>query len=97
MQRGPLLSKPMIDTKITLTGGKYTKSHSSNIMIDASANKFVYKLLQNSSPGIMEPVMDIDIFVTEAHQQVVMNDFLGARKGKIEDVLNFQLTGNKRS
>lgn len=96
LQRGPLLSKSMINTKIIISGGKYTQQYTSGIMIEASSNKFIHKLLQDCSPGIMEPVMDIDIFVPQEHQQSVMNDFLGVRKGKVEDVLAAELTGNKR-
>ena len=68
LQRGPLLSKSMINTRIYLSGGHYTSDFTSGIMVEASTNKFIHKLLQDCSPGIMEPVMDIDIFVTQEHQ-----------------------------
>lgn len=97
LQRGPILSKPMTDTLLRIEGGKYISEATSTIMIESSTNKFVYKLLQNCSPGIMEPVMDIEIYVGNPHLQVVMNDFLGTRKGKIEDVISAELTGNRRS
>lgn len=97
LQRGPLLSKPMTDTVLRITGGNYTSESTSTIMIESTTNKFVHKLLKDSSPGIMEPVMDIEIQVGNAHLQTVMNDFLGTRKGKVEDVISAELTENRRN
>lgn len=95
-ERGPTLGKKVLGTKINIESGKYTTDLTSKVMIESTTNKMILECLQNGSPYIMEPIMEVKITVMPDHTQKVINDFLGVRKGKIEEVIDAELTQDKR-
>ena len=95
LQRGPSLGRSLLNTRILINGGAFTEKYTSEVMIESCTNRAIFECLTRAGPCLMEPVMDISIFVPEEYTQKVINDFLGTRKGKVLDVLDPELTNNK--
>ena len=65
LQRGPLTGKALLNTRVTLNGGRFTKTKTSHVMIEMSTNNILFNAFKGASPARMEPIMDIKIFVPE--------------------------------
>lgn len=96
LKRGPLLGKQMLNTRIILESGRFTKKATSKVMFEMTANNIISKALSLGSPTKMEPVLSMTLLTPEHHSQKVINDIISMRRGAILEVLSPELTSNKR-
>lgn len=84
-QSGPVLGYPVVDVEAVLTGGSYRESLGSDLAYTVSASMACKKALSNAKPYLLDPIMDVEVFVPEAFMGEVIGD-LNARSGKIQSI-----------
>jgi elongation factor G len=82
---GVIMGYPVVDVAVTLVGGKYKESLSSELAFKVAAAMACKDGLQNGSPLLLEPVMALEILVPEAFMGDVIGD-ISARGGRIGDL-----------
>jgi elongation factor G len=76
---------PVVDVEVILTGGSYKESMGSELAYRVSASMACKEALTNGQPFLLDPIMDVEIFVPEAFMGDVIGE-LNARGGKIESL-----------
>ena len=84
MGTGPRIGYPMQDVKVTLTGGSYHPTDSSEIAFEAAANLAFESAVRKANPLLLEPIMRIHITVPDEHVGKVIGD-LNARRAQINE------------
>ncbi len=84
MGTGPRIGYPMQDVKVTLTGGSYHPTDSSEIAFEASAVLAFENAVRKANPLLLEPIMRVHITVLDAHVGKVIGD-LNARRAQINE------------
>ncbi|MDM8540651.1 elongation factor G [Desulfococcaceae bacterium HSG9] len=85
LDSGPLMGYPVTDVKVTLTGTQSKESSGSELSFTVAASMACQQALADGSPFLLEPIMDVEIFVPEAYMGEVIGD-MGARNGKVESI-----------
>jgi elongation factor G len=85
LENGSLMGYPVVDTDVCLTGASLRDSLSTEIAFNISASMAFREALRNASPYLLEPIMDVEVFIPEAFIGDVIGD-LNARRGKIEAI-----------
>ncbi len=84
MGTGPRIGYPMQDVKVTLTGGSYHPTDSSEIAFEAAAVLAFESAVRKANPLLLEPIMRIHITVPDEHVGKVIGD-LNARRAQINE------------
>ena len=84
MGTGPRIGYPLQDVKVTLTGGSYHPTDSSEIAFEAAAVLAFENAIRQASPLLLEPIMRIHITVPDEHVGKVIGD-LNARRAQISE------------
>jgi len=84
-KEGVLAGYPMIDFKITLYDGSYHSVDSSEMAFKIAASMAFKKVAMEAKPVLLEPIVNIDIFVPEETVGTVIGD-LNARRGRVLNV-----------
>ena len=84
MVTGPRIGYPMQDVKVTLTGGSYHPTDSSEIAFEAAAVLAFENAVRKANPLILEPIMRIHITVPDEHVGKVIGD-LNSRRAHINE------------
>jgi elongation factor G len=82
---GVLAGYPMVDFKVTLYDGSYHSVDSSEMAFKIAASMAYKKVAMEAKPVLLEPIMNIDIFVPEDTVGAVIGD-LNSRRGRILNV-----------
>jgi len=82
---GPLMGYPVTDVEVILTKTKSKESLGSELAFTVAASMACQQALADGKPFLLEPIMDVEIFVPEAFMGDVIGD-MGARNGKIESI-----------
>jgi elongation factor G len=82
---GVLAGYPMVDFKVTLYDGSYHSVDSSEMAFKIAASMAYKKIAMEAKPVLLEPIMNIDIFVPEDTVGTVIGD-LNSRRGRILNV-----------
>jgi len=85
LESGFLMGYPVVDVKAILTGGAFKESLGTELAYTVSASMACKNALANGEPFLLDPIMDVEIFVPEAFMGDVIGD-LNSRKGKIESI-----------
>lgn len=85
LESGPLLGYPVVDVEAVLIGGLYKESLSTELAYTVSASMACNTALKEGKPFLLEPIMNVEIFVPESFMGEVIAD-LNARGGKIESL-----------
>jgi elongation factor G len=85
LESGSLMGYPVVDVKAILTGGAFKESMGTELAYTVSASMACKTALANGEPFLLDPIMDVEIFVPEAFMGDVIGD-LNSRKGKIESI-----------
>jgi elongation factor G len=85
LESGANLGYPVIDVEVTLTGGSYKESMGSELAYRVSASMACKDAMRKGRPFLLDPIMDVEIFVPEMFMGDVIGD-LNARGGKIESI-----------
>lgn len=80
--RGPLAGYPVIDFKATLYDGSFHTVDSDELSFKLAASMATRRGIQESSPVLLEPIMDVEIRVPEAYMGDVNRD-LNTRRGRV--------------
>ncbi|MCX5882635.1 MAG: elongation factor G [Deltaproteobacteria bacterium] len=92
LESGTLMGYPAVDIEASLTGGSYRESQGTDLAYKVSASMACKDALTKGSPFLLDPIMDVEIFVPESFTGDVIGD-LNSRGGKIEAIepkLGFQ-------
>ena len=84
MGTGPRIGYPMQDVKVTLTGGSFHPSDSSEVAFEAAAALAFENAVRKANPLLLEPIMRIHITVPDEHVGKVIGD-LNARRAQINE------------
>ncbi len=88
--KGVIAGYPVIDFKATLYDGSFHPVDSDELSFRLAASMATRKGLQDASPVLLEPIMDVEIRVPEAYMGDVNRD-LNTRRGR---VLGMDSAGN---
>ncbi|MCB4204174.1 elongation factor G [Deferribacterales bacterium Es71-Z0220] len=82
---GVIAGYPMVDFKVTLYDGSYHSVDSSEMAFKIAASMAYKKVAMDAKPVLLEPIMNMDIFVPEDSVGNVIGD-LNSRRGRILNV-----------
>lgn len=82
MSTGVLAGYPVVDIKTTLYDGSFHEVDSSEIAFKIAASMAFKEGCKKASPTILEPIMKVDVIVTEEYMGDVIGD-LNSRRGHI--------------
>ncbi len=85
LDSGVLMGYPVVDVEAVLTGGSYKESLSTELAYTVSASMACKAALENGEPFLLDPIMDVKVYVPEAFIGDVIGD-LNSRNGKIESI-----------
>ncbi len=85
LESGPLMGYPVVDVEAVLMGGAYKESLSTELAYKVSASMACKTALENGEPFLLDPIMTVEIFISEALVGDVIGD-LNSRGGKIESI-----------
>ena len=85
LESGFLKGYPVVDTEITLMGGSFNESQSSDLGFSVCASMAVRNALEKADMFLLEPIMDVEIFVSDKSMGDAIAD-LNTRGGKIESI-----------
>ena len=84
MGTGPRIGYPMQDIKVTLTGGSYHPTDSSEVAFEAAAILAFENATRKANPLLLEPIMRMHITVADEHVGKVIGD-LNSRRAQINE------------
>ena len=84
MGTGPRIGYPMQDVKVTLTGGSYHPTDSSEVAFEAAAALAFENAVRKANPLLLEPIMRIHITVPDEHVGKVIGD-MNSRRAQINE------------
>jgi elongation factor G len=85
LESGALMGYPVVDVEAVLTGGEYKESLSSELAYIVSASMACKTALTNGESFLLDPIMNVEVFVPETFMGEVIGD-LNSRNGKIESI-----------
>ena len=85
LESGALMGYPVVDVEITLAGVNHKDSLSTELAYTVSASMACREALAKAAPFLLEPIMEVEVFIPEAFMGEVIGD-LNARGGKIESI-----------
>jgi elongation factor G len=85
LESGSLMGYPVVDVEVTLLSVQHKDSLSTELAYTVSASMASRAALSKAKPFLLEPIMDVEVFVPEAFTGEVIGD-LNARGGKIESI-----------
>ena len=85
LESGAMMGYPVVDVEITLDGVTHKDALSTELAYTVSASMACREALAKAEPFLLEPIMNVEVFVPEAFTGDVIGD-LNARGGKIESI-----------
>jgi elongation factor G len=85
LESGALMGYPVVDVEAVLSGGVYKESLSSELAFTVSASMACKKALMEGESFLLDPIMNVEVFVPETFIGEVIGD-LNSRNGKIESI-----------
>ena len=82
MDRGTVAGFPVIDVKVTLDDGSYHDVDSSDMAFQVAGSMAFKKAMEDANPILLEPIMDVAVYVPENYVGTITNDLSG-RRGRI--------------
>lgn len=86
LESGFLKGYPVVDTEIIVMDGSFNESQSSDLGFSVCASMAVRSALEKAEIVLLEPIMDVDVFVNDKSMGDAIAD-LNARGGKIESIV----------
>ncbi|HWG85981.1 MAG TPA: elongation factor G [Deinococcales bacterium] len=83
MSSGPLIGFPVVDVKITMTGGSYHEVDSSEMAFKIAGSMALKEAVQKGGPAILEPIMRVEVTTPEDFMGDIIGD-LNSRRGQIQ-------------
>jgi elongation factor G len=82
MERGTVAGFPVIDVRATLYFGSYHDVDSSDMAFQIAGSMAFKKCMEEANPILLEPIMDVTIYVPDNYVGTITNDLSG-RRGRI--------------
>ena len=82
MEKGSLIGFPIVGVRVTINDGNYHGVDSSEMAFKIAASMCLKKAVQEASPTLLEPIMQMEITVPEEVMGDVMGD-LNGRRGRV--------------
>jgi len=82
MAHGTMAQYPVVDVEVKVTDGKYHPVDSSELSFKLAARNAFREAMRQANPTLLEPVMNLTVFIEEKYLGDVMSDLSGKR-GKI--------------
>ncbi|HMB19547.1 MAG TPA: elongation factor G [Spirochaetota bacterium] len=82
MQEGVLAKYPVVDVSVDLYDGSYHPVDSSEMSFKIAARGALKKAMEAAGPILLEPVMEVEIFVDKEYMGDILND-ITSRRGKV--------------
>lgn len=82
LEKGSLGEFPVVDVSVNLYDGSFHAVDSSEMSFKIAASMAFKKGMQSASPIILEPIMELDIFVPEKYMGDIISD-INSKRGKI--------------
>ncbi len=82
MEAGILAKYPVVDVGITLYDGKEHPVDSSEMSFKLAARGALYAAMEKAGPVLLEPIVNLRVFVDEEHLGDVLSD-LSSRRGRV--------------
>jgi elongation factor G len=82
MARGTMAQYPVVDVEVKIVDGKYHPVDSSELSFKLAARNAFREAMRQASPTLLEPIMNLTVFVEDKYLGDVMSDLSGKR-GKI--------------
>ena len=83
---GVLARYPILDTRVTITGGRYDSETSTEMAFRTAAVMAVREAIMNASPELLEPLMFVEIVTPGEYMGDVLSD-LNMRRGKVREMI----------
>ncbi len=85
LESGALMGYAVVDVEAVLTGGTYKESLGTELAYTVSASMACKSALLDGKPFLLDPIMDVEVFIPESFMGDVIGD-LNARSGKVESI-----------
>ncbi len=82
MQAGVAAGYPVVDVKVTVTGGSYHEVDSSDMAFKIAGSMAFREACKKASPAILEPIMKVTVIVPEEYSGDVIGD-VSSRRGSV--------------
>jgi elongation factor G len=82
MAHGTMANYPVVDVEVKIVDGKYHPVDSSELSFKLAARNAFRDAMRQANPTLLEPIMNLTVFVEEKYLGDVMSDLSGKR-GKI--------------
>ncbi|MDR0642131.1 MAG: elongation factor G [Treponema sp.] len=82
MARGTIAQYPVVDVEVAIVDGKYHPVDSSELSFKLASRNAFREAMRQANPVLLEPVMNLTVFVEDKYLGDVMSDLSGKR-GKI--------------
>ncbi len=82
MEKGTVAGFPVIDVKVTLVDGSYHDVDSSDMAFQVAGSLAFKKAMEDANPILLEPIMEVSVYVPEHYVGTITNDLSG-RRGRI--------------
>ncbi len=82
LEKGIIAGYPVTDVKVTLLDGKYHEVDSAAMDFEIAGSIAVQRAIRQAAPALLEPVMEIDVNVSEEQVGSVVAD-VGRRRGSV--------------
>jgi elongation factor G len=79
MARGTMAGYPVVDVEVAIVDGKYHPVDSSELSFKLASRNAFREAMKQASPTLLEPVMNLTVFVEEKYLGDVMSDLSGKR------------------
>jgi len=83
MEGGVIAGYPLVDVRITLTGGSYHDVDSSEMAFKIAGSMAFKKAARQAKPVLLEPIMAVEVVTPEDYMGDVIGD-LSSRRGRVE-------------
>ena len=84
LMSGTLLGYPIVNTRVRILDGRWSNIRSkSPLIFQQCASQLLRQLVSESSPGLLEPFMSVEISLPEHVVGQVLQDITGKRGGQI--------------
>jgi elongation factor G len=82
MEKGTVAGFPVIDFRVTLIDGSYHDVDSSDMAFQVAGSLAFKKAMEDASPILLEPIMEVAVYVPDNYVGTITNDLSG-RRGRI--------------
>jgi len=82
-EKGYLAGYPVVDFKVVLFDGSYHEVDSSEMSFKIAGSLAFKKAMEQAKPVLLEPIMNVEVYVPEENAGDVMGD-LNSRRGRIQ-------------